>query len=80
MMSEKDAVSLQVALVAFVEEKTLIATILASGATPRGPAATAAIDVPWPSQSIGSLSLSAISMPPMTFALGKAAPPRSVTM
>ena len=71
---------MQIALVALVEEKTLIATIFASGAMPVGPAATAAIDVPWPSQSIGSLSLSAMSVPPITFVLGKAAPPRPATM
>ena len=78
-MSEKSAVSLQLELDVFVEEKTLRATIFASGATPAALADVAAIEVPWPSQSAGSLSLSARSVPPVTFWFGKGAPPSAWT-
>ncbi len=75
-MSENEAVSAQDALLAPEEGKILIATILAPGATPPGPAMTPATSVPCPSQSIGSLSLSPMSMPPITLVLGKVPPPR----
>ena len=73
-MSESSAVSQVVPLT------ILSATMVASGATPVGPAATAATEVPCPSQSIGSASSSPKSCPAITFALGNAPPPSSDTV
>ncbi len=79
-MSESSAVSSQVAFDVSFEAKTLTATIFASGATPEALAATEATEVPCPSQSIGSSSLSAVSVPPITLALGKPPAPIAVTV
>ena len=79
MMSETKAVSLHVELVVSVELKTLTATIFASGATPFGPAMIPETEVPCPSQSMGSLSSSAVSIPPMTLEFGNPPPPSAET-